>query len=49
MKNRIFYPVLLLVLLTVLLLAASGRAAAQESKAEALGQQDGVQVTAKEE
>jgi hypothetical protein len=48
-KNKIYYPALFLVLLTVLLLAASGRAAAQESKAEALGQQDGVQVTAKEE
>ena len=49
MKNKIYYPALFLVLLTVLLLAANGRAVAQESKAEALRRQDGVQITSREE
>ena len=49
MRNRIYYPAFFLMLLTVLLFAANGRAAAQESKAEALRQQDGVQITVREE
>jgi hypothetical protein len=48
-RNRIYYPAFFLMLLTVLLFAANGRAAAQESKAEALRQQDGVQITVREE